>query len=176
MWPRHSLHSLCTLQCDHCMRVEGAMYHTLLDPLDDEISIYKTYNPRGWLLCNSCRDKVAPLLRKQVFDYVRSIQNRQHSTLPYQLHCLPFPLKKNTPFRIDKGDDCGFFLLASCAYYNREVGWHILATRVGGDRETYRVIPVKEWERLNPHLVCDATRFFTSGSMFREQESRWLDV
>lgn len=176
MWPHHSFNSYCILQCDHCKQREETMFHTLLDPADSDIPMCMTYNTRGWILCEHCSINAAPKLRKKVFDYVRAIRDRKNSKILYQYHCLPFPIDGNTTFRVESGEKDEFVKLTPCAYYDSELEWHILATHVGGKRETYRVLPVKEWEKLNPHLVSDATRFFTSGSMFREEDSRWLDV
>lgn len=135
---------------------------------------FASYNDYGWLLCNDCVDQHGPSKRKAFYDYILQIVDRENSQLRYLWHCLPFPCNK--PFRVGRSngsvtENC--ILHASNAYFSKDNGWMISAL-LGED--TYKVIPVQMWEKLNPELVTDATRFFTSGSMFQTKDSLLLDV
>ena len=168
-WPRQGFKGGIILKCSECGCKADCMIHFPLDT-----GRFCAYNDRGWLLCENCVETVSDAKREAVYNYVRDIKDRKNSKVGYYYHCLPFPCNK--PFRVGRSDGSiteGCTLFANNAYYQRgEDTWIIVA---GLEGDLFKEILVREWEKMNPDLVSDATRYFTCGSMFRSKDALLLE-
>lgn len=159
-WPTFTSRGRVKLKCSECGALSQKIFHYLLD----EASYMLPYNDAGWLLCESCVQRVGPSKKKAVFDFVRNIEDRPASDLNFWHHCLPFPCDK--PFNVirsDKSITANCTLFANNAYYSHALKEWMIVADLGSDAT--KMITVDDWGVANPDLISPETRFFMSSCL-----------